>query len=69
MSLFQVVICKTNVPLEISDRVLGRSIAVVPRSIAPRGYVDLEDDDKSGTILGQLSARIRDSGTYEITVS
>lgn len=40
----------------ISDpKVAGRSLAIVPRSIAPRGYKDIDFDDyEPGTFLGQV---------------
>lgn len=36
-------------------KVIGRSFAIVPRSLAPRGYQDIDFDDyEEGSFLGKL---------------
>ena len=44
----------------LSDpKVNGRAVAIVPRSISPSGYQDIDHDDyEEGTFLGKLQAGV-----------
>ncbi|KAG9789867.1 hypothetical protein KCU88_g1469, partial [Aureobasidium melanogenum] len=46
----------------------GRSLAILPRSLAPRGYVDLCDDDQEGTLLYKLQ-EAASKGTHRSSLS
>ncbi|EHY52470.1 hypothetical protein ABEF95_014906 [Exophiala dermatitidis] len=46
----------------------GRSLAILPRSLAPRGYVDLCDDDQEGTLLYRLQ-EAASKGTHRSSLS
>ena len=54
----------------ISDpRVIGRSFAILPRSVAPRGYQDIDYDDyPDGIFLNKLQ-EAAGAGNYRATVS
>lgn len=47
----------------------GRAFAILPRSYAPQGYVDLCDDDKEGTLLHELGRVAVGGATHRSTVS
>ncbi|KEF63065.1 uncharacterized protein A1O9_01041 [Exophiala aquamarina CBS 119918] len=50
-------------------KVVGRSFAIVPRSLAPRGYQDIDFDDyEEGSFLGKLQA-LAAGGTHRTQVS
>ena len=49
--------------------VIGRALAIVPRSIAPSGYLDIAIDDyDENTLLGKLQAGVT-GATHRATVS
>lgn len=54
----------------VSDQdVIGRALAILPRSLAPSGYQDLEIDDyDESTLLGKLQAGVG-SVNHRATVS
>jgi len=46
----------------VSDpNIAGRAFGILPRSWAPRGYVDMCDDDKPDTLMGKITAAARGS--------
>lgn len=50
-------------------KVTGRSFAIVPRSFAPRGYIDVDlDDYEEGSLLGKLQG-LAGGVTHRVSVS
>lgn len=50
-------------------KVTGRSFAIVPRSIAPRGYIDVDlDDYEEGSLLGKLQG-LAGGVTHRVSLS
>ena len=53
----------------ISDpKVIGRSFAILPRSLAPRGYQDIDYDDYPDDILLKKLQDAAEAGNYRATV-
>lgn len=51
-------------------KVSGRSFAIVPRSLAPRGYKDIDYDDyEPGSFLGHLQDVAAGGGNHRTDVS